>query len=135
MTGNEMRDITEDLQRALARPWSKLELKDVLERLQGLDSGSSWDWDFDAGEEWARVLRHGRASFFVWTRGALVIAASWAPPCSDVLDETMVLRVPDMEASCLAADRRTLVRFAGRKISEALDDRCFSADDLVWATI
>ncbi len=131
------RDITGHLQQGLARPWSTLDVQAVLARLQSLDSESAWDWDFDAGEDWARVLRDGRATFFVWARGALIIAASSGPPCSDALHgiDAIVLRVPDTEASCLSADRGTIERFAGRRVSEVLDDRCFSADDLVWATI
>lgn len=137
VTGSELRDMTEELERGLVRSWSKLEMEEVLRRLQRLDPGSTWDWDFDAGEEWARVLRDWRASFFVWARGPLVIAACWGPPCSEVLERSkaIVVRVPEMDASCLSADRTTLVRFAGRNISDALDDRRFSADDLVWATI
>ncbi len=137
VTESELRDTTEELEQGLVRSWSKLEMEEVLQRLQRLDPGSTWDWDFDAGEEWARVLRDERASFFVWARGALVIAASWGPPCSEILERSkaIVVRVPEMDASCLSADRTTLVRFAGRNISDALDDRRFSADDLVWATI
>lgn len=130
-------DIGTSLDLAMTVPWNLERARRVLQRLAVQTEGATVDWDEGAGENWARVLVGTRVRAFVWMKGRLVIAA--AVP-EDVVAELhreriVVLQVPDMDSECFCADRSAITGFAGRPISEALNEAQFSAEELVWATL
>ncbi|MCP4548383.1 MAG: hypothetical protein GY835_18130 [bacterium] len=133
-------DITKKLELAQeAGNWNKGVFHDVLDKLAGAPAGGSIDWDYEAGEEWGRILVGGEVGALLWLRGAFAfLGLSHADVLSRVLQEYPVQFevVDDWDEARYRIDRLSLLRLSGRgQVSEAFDTAGFSANDLWWATV
>lgn len=101
-------------------------------------SGSTFDWDEDAGEHWGRVMDGAKCLAFVLMTAPLAFVREDAPgSISDALkmDGYKIWSVRDMDARTFCCDRDIVVELARRTVSNEFDNTCFSVEDLVWATI
>lgn len=133
-------DITAKLESAHETgSWSKGVFRDLLDELAGVLAGGSADWDYEAGEEWGRILVGGEVVALLWLRGAFAfLGLSHADSLSRALQAYPVQFevVDDWDEARYKIDRLSLPRLSGRgQISDAFDPAGFSANDLWWATV
>ena len=119
--------------------WNKGLFQDLLDKLAGALTDGSADWDYEAGEDWGRILVGGEVVALLWLRGAFAfLGLSQADVLSRVLQEHPVQFevVDDWDEARYRIDRLSLLRISGRgQVSEAFDPSGFSANDLWWATV
>jgi hypothetical protein len=95
------------------------------------------DWDREAGEDWARVIRDRQEEALVHMRGPLaLVRRSVSAPRVSGFPEHSLIHVPDLAEPSLRADPAVLVAVFGARADEgSLATRQFSADDLYVSTV
>ena len=95
------------------------------------------DWDRDAGEDWARVIRDRQEEALVHMRGPLaLVRRSVSAPRVPGFPEDSLIQVSDLAEPSLRADPAVLVAVFGPRADEgSLAKGEFTADDLYVSTV
>jgi hypothetical protein len=134
------------LEGAAAMPhWNIGEFRGLLREILS-DDETSIEWDAEAGEEWAFIIRESELCAALRAPTTSVAAIRFAfvgSQCSGLsfrrlLDRNKVtyVDVHDFDAEVFASSRVDLANFAyGRTLPESvLDPSCFAANDLIFVT-
>jgi hypothetical protein len=95
------------------------------------------DWDEDAGEQWARLVRGNAVVAMAWVSAPLLLVdAEHASDLAVLSVSELSILVTSLEAVEITANRERLFEvFGDRAHSVALESDCFSAEDLWYATV
>lgn len=130
-------DVSVSLAAAAEGRWGLAQSVALVSSIVPAIEGASSDWDEGAGESWARVLVNDQVVAFIWMAGPLVILDASRAGLETELKaaHAQVVLVSNLASDELFADKPSVEGLAQRPLSEAFDPACFSAEDLVWATM
>lgn len=133
--------LTEKITIAIAKAenWSKGNFLKVSSEMTIVLSGSCFDWDADAGEEWGRLLFDDIVVAILRVNFPFcVVSESWEVTLAPILEKSdiVILSVQDFEAEVFCIDPSMIKNFFGRdSLPNSIDLEKFSINELWWATI
>jgi hypothetical protein len=120
-----------------ALDWSESRSQAALNRLAISLNGHA-DWDFEAGEEWGRVLIDRSVHAFVSMCGplAFVLTSDQHIAADNIGDEFLLVTVRSMDSDEIVAQDRALVRAFGTRVERLPGGlQPFSVGDLWYTTV
>lgn len=134
-----MKDLTPTLRRAVYRTdiWSTDIASHVLSSLATAIPGSTVDWE-QGDEQWGRVVRSGDVVGYVHAAWPLVIILSALEECVNQLSLALqceVIVTADFADKVFCVEKTFLECMCARAVSDNIDYRRLSINDLWWATI
>jgi hypothetical protein len=132
------KDISSVLTDAASARWQNVKPMEVLQMIAAkAGPEADVDWDDGAGELWGCVLDATHVVGFVAMKMPLVVLTEEVLSLQGNLEElgVRVIIVPNMLDQVLTTTRDILQMVAGYPVSDAIDVRRFSAQELCWATI
>ena len=133
------KDLTNEISGVTSRGgvWTRNEVLCALSSVCRAEPNTTSDWDEGAGEGWARILRGDEVIAYVCAWLPWVIARQNVARSAEksVPEGAQVLEVADMDDADFMIDLDTLERVYGRPITPIFNPRCFSINDLWYATV
>jgi hypothetical protein len=138
-----MQDVTDTFLRARARgDWPLQTVVDGLSQSTApAFAGLRCEWDVDAGDEWARLLKTSMVLAFLWVPGPLVIATSGHHDIDDEIERLIGMTVEQVNVAHMDSPVLSMRADAIQQVwpdrewpTGAIDCTAMSAHDLWYAT-